>query len=100
MIGAYSGMRTVDHNSILELNSHLKRITNSLALMKFTPPDQTEEPDSVNEQMKSFRRLETLEEKLVPLIRAGLLAYYELEPQALEAKVSVMVTYCFDVRSI
>ncbi|KAI8330720.1 aminotransferase [Chlamydoabsidia padenii] len=94
--GAYTGMRTVEHDSILELNSHMKRITNSLALMTFT--DKTDEPDTVTQQLASFRQLDTFEEKLVPLLRTGLLAFYKLEKEAWEAKVSVMVTYSYQLQ--
>ncbi|ORZ15275.1 aminotransferase [Absidia repens] len=96
--GAYTGMRTVGHGAILELNSHMKRVVNSLSLMKLCPPDGTIEPDIVSQQLASFRNVESFEEKLVPLIRAGLQAYYDQEPQAVETKVSLMVTYSYDLQ--
>ncbi|KAI8077757.1 aminotransferase [Halteromyces radiatus] len=96
--GAYTGMRTVGRGSILELNSHMKRIVNSLTLMKFNPTGKDGEPDTVSDQLVSFRHIDSLEEKLIPMLRAGLEAYYNHIPEAEQAKVSLMVTYSFELQ--
>ncbi|CAO3612950.1 unnamed protein product [Cunninghamella blakesleeana] len=98
--GAYTGMRTIGKGSIIELNSHMKRIVTSLSLMKFSKVenDNENESENIRHQMESFRDLDLFEEKLVPMIKKGLEAFYEYDPTAEEAKISVMCTYSFDLQ--
>ncbi|KAI8061044.1 aminotransferase [Gongronella butleri] len=91
--GAYTGMRTVHRGSIVELDAHMKRIVNSVSLMKFAGPGKDHESDQVAHAMESFRDRDAFEAKLVPLLRHALGAYYKAMPDVQEAKVSIMVTY-------
>lgn len=93
-------MRTVGKGSIIELNSHIKRITTSLSLMKFTQNENENELDHVTQQLQSFRDVDLFEEKLVPMIRQGLESFYDYDPTVEETKVAIMVTYSFDVSCI
>ncbi|ORX44794.1 D-aminoacid aminotransferase-like PLP-dependent enzyme [Hesseltinella vesiculosa] len=90
---AYTGMRTVNRKSIVELDAHMKRVVNSVSLMKFAEPGKEEETDHVAHQLESFRDRDAFEEKLIPLLRQSLSAFYEHQPQATEAKTVVLVTY-------
>ncbi|CAO3643462.1 unnamed protein product [Cunninghamella echinulata] len=96
--GAYTGMRTVGKGSIIELNSHMKRIATSLSLMKFTQNENENELDHVTQQLQSFRDVDLFEEKLVPMIRQGLESFYDYDPTVEETKVAIMVTYSFDLQ--
>ncbi|KAF7726473.1 hypothetical protein EC973_008708 [Apophysomyces ossiformis] len=97
--GAYTGMRTLGRNAIVQLNSHLKRIHSTLSLMKFTESEDGIEREEVSRKLASFRDEAQLDEKLIPLLRAGLTEYYNKVDQStddtLETKVMVMVAYSF-----
>ncbi|KAL0089941.1 aminotransferase [Phycomyces blakesleeanus] len=95
--GAYTGMRTVEHGSIVELTSHFKRMVNSLSLMNFTQ-HSTEENEHVKTSMAPFRDITRLEGLLVPFLRAGLKEYYAaINDSIKEAKISVMISYSFEL---
>ncbi|CDH55854.1 5-phosphate dependent protein [Lichtheimia corymbifera JMRC:FSU:9682] len=94
--GAYTGMRTVNRTAIVELDSHIKRITNSLSLLKFVPDGQQGEPEDVTRDMEPYRQVDSLQERLLPLLKAGLTAF---KPDgANEIKVVVMVAYSYEKR--
>ncbi|KAI9032521.1 aminotransferase [Phycomyces nitens] len=93
--GAYTGMRTVEHGSIVELTSHFKRMVKSLSLMNFAK-DSTSEDAQVKTAMAPFRDIVCLEGLLVPFLRAGLTEYYANNKTVEEAKISVMVGYSFE----
>ncbi|KAI8384295.1 aminotransferase [Radiomyces spectabilis] len=103
VLGAYTGMRTVGRKSVVELGSHMKRIVNSLSLMRFENSDGVE-PETVSQMMSPFRNITSLEHRLVPLLRAGLENYYSnVDPTTAtdhpsETKISLMVTYCYESR--
>ncbi|KAG0175516.1 hypothetical protein DFQ30_006709, partial [Apophysomyces sp. BC1015] len=97
--GAYTGMRTVGRNAIVQLDSHLKRIHNTMSLMRFTRPGEQTETEEVTSKLASFRDQVQLDEKLIPLLHAGLTAYYSqigqtVDPSS-ETKVMVMIAYSF-----
>lgn len=93
--GAYTGMRTLHRNAIVELDAHIKRLTQSLSLIHWDHDDTTK----VDSALASFKDTTRLKEKLVPLLAKGLASYYDTqEDQSSEAKVSVMISYCFKVR--
>ncbi|KAI7879495.1 D-aminoacid aminotransferase-like PLP-dependent enzyme [Lichtheimia hyalospora FSU 10163] len=94
--GAYTGMRTVERTAIVEFGSHIKRITNSLSLLKFVPDGQQSEPEDVTRDMELFRNADSLQERLVPLLKNGLATF---KPDGSnEIKVVVMVAYSFEKR--
>lgn len=91
-------MRTVNRTAIVELDSHIKRITNSLSLLKFVPDGQQGEPEDVTRDMEPYRQVDSLQERLLPLLKAGLTAF---KPDgANEIKVVVMVAYSYEVSFI
>jgi hypothetical protein len=96
-------MRTIHRNAIVELGSHMKRISTSLSLMDLTHPAHPTE--QVGEALTSFMNEASLEEKLVPMLRQGLEAYYaQVDPTSntvhpSEAKVSLVVAYSFEVKT-
>ncbi|KAG2220908.1 hypothetical protein INT45_013037 [Circinella minor] len=88
--GAYTGMRTVQKTAIVELSSHMKRLTNSLSLIKFAPENDDVEPEHVSNELSSFRDPTKLEEKLIPLLKTGLSSFNHDEQ---ETKVMIIVGY-------
>ncbi|KAI9275443.1 aminotransferase [Phascolomyces articulosus] len=88
--GAYTGMRTVQKTAVVELSSHMKRLTSSLSLIKFVPENHDVEPEYVSNQLRSFRDPVKLEEKLVSLLKTGLSSFHH-EDQ--ETKIMVIVAY-------
>lgn len=92
--GAYTGMRTLERNAIVEFDAHLKRLTNSLALLKWDHQD-----DHINQAMASFKDPIELKGKLVPLLKKGLESFYGKINTEYETKVSVMIAYSFQVSS-
>lgn len=92
--GAYTGMRTLERNAIVEFDAHVKRLTNSLALLKWDHKD-----DHINQAMASFKDPIELKGKLVPLLKKGLESFYEQINTEHETKVSVMIAYSFQVSS-
>ncbi|CEG75524.1 hypothetical protein RMATCC62417_10551 [Rhizopus microsporus] len=88
--GAYTGMRTLERNAIVEFDAHLRRLTNSLALLKWDHKD-----DHINQAMASFKDPIELKGKLVPLLKKGLESFYEQINTEHETKVSVMIAYSF-----
>ncbi|KAG1051786.1 hypothetical protein G6F46_004426 [Rhizopus delemar] len=90
--GAYTGMRTLHRNAIVEFDAHIKRLTQSLSLIHWDHDDTTK----VNSALESFKDTTRLKEKLVPLLAKGLASYYDTqEDRSSEAKVSIMISYCF-----
>ncbi|KAI7906914.1 aminotransferase [Cokeromyces recurvatus] len=98
--GAYTGMRTVHRDAIVELNTHMKRMTKALANIKFEG-NTVEETHEASESLASLRDPIQFENKLIPLLRKGLKTFYkQVDPTSnsehpLEAKVSLMATYSF-----
>lgn len=91
-------MRTVERTAIVALDSHIKRIINSLSLLKFVPDGQQAEPEDVTRDMKPFRDPDSLQERLLPLLKTGLTTF---QPDGSnEIKVVVMVAYSFEVSFI
>ena len=88
-------MRTVHKVAVVELESHMKRLTNSLSLMKFVPEGSDSEPQHVSSDLASFRDVSMLEAKLVPLIRTGLSAFDHTQQ---ETKVTVIAGYHHEVK--
>ncbi|KAI7896027.1 uncharacterized protein EV154DRAFT_493249 [Mucor mucedo] len=90
--GAYTGMRTVHRDSIVEFNTHMSRITNSVSQL-FSKDKKAE---SV---MSPFRDVKQFEAMAVPMLKKGLEAYYNTVDETthsshpFEAKVSIVVTY-------
>ncbi|KAI7865184.1 aminotransferase [Spinellus fusiger] len=89
--GAYTGMRTVEKHSIMELRSHCQRIASSLALLRFSDNNTIE--DAIQATMANFKDMGELENQLLPMLRCGLSYYYEKNPTVEESKVSVVVSY-------
>ncbi|KAI9499466.1 hypothetical protein BDB00DRAFT_880767 [Zychaea mexicana] len=93
--GAYTGMRTVQKTAVVELLSHLKRLSSSLSLMKFVPENNNDsangtEPKHVSSELSSFRDPLKLEEKLVPLLKEGLSSFKHGEQ---ETKITIIIAY-------
>lgn len=93
-------MRTVHRDAIVEFNTHVKRITDSVAKMSFgADPNDTK----VKEAMGPFRNPKQFELKVLPLLQKGLQAYYDEVDKTthsihpFEAKISLMVTYSIEV---
>lgn len=87
-------MRTVGRDSIVEWNTHLKRISNSVSKLSVEGND-----DKVKKAMAAFSEVTALETKLIPMLKKGLQTYYDEVDNStgtdhpFEAKVSLMVTY-------
>ncbi|KAI9486453.1 MAG: aminotransferase [Benjaminiella poitrasii] len=98
--GAYTGMRTVHRDAIVELNTHMKRMTNSLSNMTFEGKT-AQETEQANKALESLRDPLLFESKMIALVRKGLETFYEQvdltteNEHPSEAKVSLMATYCF-----
>lgn len=96
-------MRTVHRDAIVELNTHMKRMTNSISHIAFEGKTALE-TEKAHDALASFRDPVAFEKKLVPLIKAGLEAYYEtVDPTTHtehphEAKISLVATYNFEVK--
>ncbi|KAI8982023.1 aminotransferase [Mycotypha africana] len=104
--GAYTGMRTVDKTSIAELHTHMKRLYNSIASIKFEGDNNgddsavflEEKHKEVQEAMAPLRDPVLLEKKVVQIVRVGLTEFYgkvHLTTDG-EVKVTILATYCFD----
>ncbi|CAO3617009.1 unnamed protein product [Mucor fragilis] len=101
--GAYTGMRTVHRDAIVELKTHMTRMTNSLSSIQFEgkTPSQTQ---AANEALASLRDPVGFEAKVIPLLRKGLTEYYSQVDATThaehpsEAKVSLMATYSFETQ--
>ncbi|KAL1926771.1 hypothetical protein VTP01DRAFT_5417 [Rhizomucor pusillus] len=97
--GAYTGMRTVNRDAIVEFDSHVKRLCTSLSLMKFGGANNETESPKATTLMASFRNIEKLKQKLVPMLAKGLKTFHdEIDPTSSsdhpwETKVSVMIAY-------
>lgn len=105
--GAYTGMRTVNRNAIVEFDSHIKRLSTSLSLMKFGGKDGCEaESPKATTFMAPFRDMEKLKQKLVPMLQKGLKTFHdEVDPTTnsdhpWETKISVMIAYSVEVASL
>lgn len=101
-IGAYTGMRTVHRDAIVELGTHMTRMTDSLSLIHFEGKTKSQ-TDAANEALKSLRDPVGFERKIIPLLKKGLSEYYKHfdattnSEYPSEAKVSLMATYSFEV---
>lgn len=95
-LGAYTGMRTVGRDSIVEFHMHMQRVTNSVSHIHFKA-NQTDE--KVKNTMASFSDIDQLKAKVLPMLKKGLSTYYEQvdstthSTHPAETKVSIMVTY-------
>ena len=87
-------MRTVQKTAVVELSSHMKRLTNSLSLIKFAPENNDAEQEHVSNELSSFRDPAKLEEKLIPLLKTGLSSFNHDEQ---ETKIMVIVGYSHKV---
>ncbi|OBZ89721.1 hypothetical protein A0J61_02237 [Choanephora cucurbitarum] len=98
--GAYTGMRTVGRDAIVEFKLHTQRMINSIAHMKFEG-NTTEETERARVALSAFRDPIQFEQRLRPLLKKGLEAYYERVDETThtehphEAKVSVKQQPCF-----
>ncbi|CAO3682559.1 unnamed protein product [Umbelopsis vinacea] len=94
---AYTGARTIGRTSIVELKQHIFRTSNSLRLMSFSKDEATPESDSVAKDLSVFRDEQQFEERVIPMLRAGLQQYYaEVEEDhdgSHETKVSFLCAY-------
>lgn len=85
-------MRTVHRDSIVEFNTHMIRITNSVSQLF-----------SQELIMSPFKDVPQFEAKAVPMLKRGLEAYYNTvddtthSAHPFEAKVSIVVTYSSEV---
>lgn len=101
-IGAYTGMRTVHRDAIVEFNTHMTRMTNSLSMIQFEGKTASQ-TQAANDALASLRDPVGFEAKVIPLLRKGLTAYYDQVDATThtehpsEAKVSLMATYSFEV---
>lgn len=92
-------MRTVRRDSIVEFNTHMNRITNSVSQLF----SNNEREESI---MAPFRDTQQFKTKVVPLLRKGLEAYYNTVDETthsahpFEAKVSIVVTYSSEVNAL
>ncbi|KAG1077023.1 hypothetical protein G6F42_025125 [Rhizopus arrhizus] len=102
--GAYTGMRTVNRDSIVEWKTHAARMTNSLSSIQFEGKTASQ-TQAANEALKSLRDSVGFEAKVIPLLRRGLSEYYEQVDATThaehpsEAKVSLMATYSFEANT-
>lgn len=93
-------MRTVHRDAIVEFNTHVKRITNSISHMSFGLDSNNEK---VQQAMASFRDPKQFEAKVLPLLKKGLETYYDQvdtttrSSHPFEAKISIIVTYSLEV---
>lgn len=98
-------MRTVHRDAIVELKTHMTRMTNSLSSIQFEgkTPSQTQ---AANEALASLRDPVGFEAKVIPLLRKGLTEYYSQVDATThaehpsEAKVSLMATYSFEASHV
>lgn len=96
-------MRTVNRDAIVEFDSHVKRLCTSLSLMKFGGANNETESPKATTLMASFRNIEKLKQKLVPMLAKGLQTFHdEIDPTSSsdhpwETKVSVMIAYSAEV---
>ncbi|KAL9540656.1 hypothetical protein PS6_010664 [Mucor atramentarius] len=99
--GAYTGMRTVNRDSIVEWKTHMARMTNSLSSIQFEGKTASQ-TQAANQALKSLRDSVEFEAKVIPLLMRGLSEYYEQVDATThaehpsEAKVSLMATYSFE----
>ncbi|CAO3677382.1 unnamed protein product [Umbelopsis ramanniana] len=98
--GAYTGARTIGRTSIAELKQHVFRTSNSLRLMSFSKNEEQPEPESVVQDLSVFRDEKQFEDRIVPMLRAGLQKYYEEveedDGKIHETKVSFLCGYNLD----
>ncbi|KAF1805920.1 aminotransferase [Mucor lusitanicus] len=101
--GAYTGMRTVHRDAIVEFNTHMTRMTNSLSMIQFEGKTASQ-TQAANDALASLRDPVGFEAKVIPLLRKGLTAYYDQVDATThtehpsEAKVSLMATYSFETQ--
>ncbi|KAI8053114.1 aminotransferase [Gilbertella persicaria] len=98
--GAYTGMRTVNRDAIVELKTHMQRMTNSISHIQFKG-DTVQATEKAERELAPFKDSVEFEHKLMPLLKNGLEAYYEHIDETThtehpyEAKVSIVLTYSF-----
>ena len=101
--GAYTGMRTVHRDAIVELGTHMTRMTDSLSSIHFEGKTKSQ-TDAANEALKSLRDPVDFKTKVIPLLKKGLSEYYEHVDATTntehpsEAKISLMATYSFETQ--
>jgi hypothetical protein len=95
-------MRTVHRDAIVELGTHMTRMTDSLTSIHFEGKTKSQ-TDAANEALKSLRDPVDFKTKVIPLLKKGLSEYYEHVDATTntehpsEAKISLMATYSFEV---
>lgn len=101
ILAAYTGARTIQRHSIVQLGQHIFRTSNSLRLMTFSEKEDQAEPDYVTKDLSMLRDEKQFEERLIPLLKAGLQKYYaeveEDHDKSHETKVSFLCGYSFEV---
>ncbi|CAO3700172.1 unnamed protein product [Rhizopus stolonifer] len=75
-------MRTLHGHQIVEFETHLKRLRHSFLMMNWQP---------YQPKLDFFQDTEKLKEKILPLLKQGL----EVYDHTSEAKVSILISYCF-----
>jgi hypothetical protein len=101
LTAAYTGARTIGRTSIAELKQHIFRTSNSLRLMSFSKEEGQPEPDFVIQDLSMFRDEKQFEDRIIPMLRAGLQKYYaeveEEDGKIHETKVSFLCAYDLQV---
>ncbi|KAG2182333.1 hypothetical protein INT43_007263 [Umbelopsis isabellina] len=101
---AYTGARTIQRHSIVQLGQHIFRTSNSLRLMTFSEKEDQLEPDYVTKDLSIFRDEKQFEVRLLPLLKAGLQKYYaeveEDHDKTHETKVSFLCGYSFEPHQV
>ncbi|CAG8525893.1 491_t:CDS:2 [Paraglomus occultum] len=126
--GAYTTARTVKRVSVVDFQTHVNRLANSISHINYKSYDCSSvidqssdvvavdaadcadcedcgEPEEVRKALESFRNAATLKRLLLPLVREGLKKYYEIEEEntwhikgVSEAKITVLISYSFAKR--
>ncbi|GAB5591564.1 hypothetical protein Unana1_06464 [Umbelopsis nana] len=97
---AYTGARTIERTNIVELKQHIFRTSNSLRLMSFSKDEITPEAETIVKDLAVFRDEKQFEERVIPMLRAGLQKYYadveDDQDKTHETKVSFLCGYSLE----
>ncbi|CAG8492308.1 9524_t:CDS:2 [Paraglomus brasilianum] len=126
--GAYTTARTVKRISVVDFQTHINRLANSISHINYKSFDCSSvieessnavavdaadcadcedcgEPEEVRNALKPFRNAATLKRLLLPVVREGLRKYYEIEEEntwhvkgVSEARITVLISYSFEKR--
>ncbi|ORX90738.1 D-aminoacid aminotransferase-like PLP-dependent enzyme [Basidiobolus meristosporus CBS 931.73] len=90
--GAYTACRTLGHNSIVEFDSHMTRIANSVKYYDFSEGSASEQAQELSAKFHLFKHVGSVRKILVPMMKGALLRYFELLGESKEeAKITLIV---------